>query len=90
MNAVRISISDTAVARFRRLPRQKQQLLKDKVAAMLEQELAQTETSGGNLSDFQSAMGMSDTDMVLTFGEDYLNEKGRSRKSFQRSINHIR
>lgn len=75
MNVVRIPINAAAIERFRRLPKQKQKLLKDKVAALLEQELNQSATGDGDMTDFQEAMGMTNIDMVLTFGESYLQEK---------------
>jgi hypothetical protein len=75
MNVVRIPVSERAAKRFRTLPKQEQNVLASKVTAMLEQELAQLETTSGNLTDFQDAMGMTNRDMILTFGEAYLTEK---------------
>jgi len=75
MNTISIPVSQGLVERFRQLPTQKQKLLKAKVATLLEQELAPSGATDMNLTDFQEAMNMSNNDMVLTFGEVYLNQR---------------
>ncbi|GAB3639920.1 hypothetical protein [Spirosoma arcticum] len=75
MNAVQIPLSEPAIERFQQLPKPKQALLKIKVAALLEQELGLAATTSEHLTAFQEAMQMTDEDMLLTFGADYLSAR---------------
>lgn len=73
MNVLTIPLSKPAIERFRQLPKPEQTLLKNKVAALLEQALANSTVE--NMAVFQEAMQMSNDDMLLTFGADYLSAR---------------
>lgn len=72
MTMVQIPITEQIAQRFHQLPRPQQQAITDKVALLLTQELNRVDIPAGTLHDFQDAMQMSDEDMRLTFGNDYL------------------
>ncbi|PRY34623.1 hypothetical protein CLV58_11616 [Spirosoma oryzae] len=72
MTTVQIPITEQVAQRFQQLPRPQQQAITDKVALLLIQELNRVDVPAGTLHDFQDAMRMSDEDMRLTFGNDYL------------------
>lgn len=75
MTTVQIPISEQVAQRFRSLPGPQQQAITNKVTSLLIQELEQIEAPTGTLSDFQEAMQMSDDDMRLTFGDEYLTQR---------------
>ncbi|MCP9756297.1 hypothetical protein EGI26_14125 [Lacihabitans sp. CCS-44] len=74
MSTVRIPISDTASNTLKRLSRQKQSIIRSRISSILEEEI-KNETSF-DLNDYQDVMNMTDREMLLTFGEEYLKNKG--------------
>ncbi|MCP9764735.1 hypothetical protein [Lacihabitans soyangensis] len=74
MSTIRIPISDTASNTLKRLSRQKQSIIRSRISSILEEEI-KNETLF-DLNDYQDVMNMTDREMLLTFGEDYLQNKG--------------
>ena len=74
MSTVRIPISDTAINTLKSLSRQKQSIIRSRISSILEEEI-KNETLF-NLNDYQQVMDFTDREMLLTFGEDYLLDKG--------------
>lgn len=74
MSTVRIPISDTASNNLKRLSRQKQSIIRSRISSILEEEI-KNETLF-DLNDYQDVMNMTDREMLLTFGEEYLKNKG--------------
>ena len=70
MSTIRIPISDTASNTLKRLSRQKQSIIRSRISSILEEEI-KNETLF-DLNDYQDVMNMTDREMLLTFGEDYL------------------
>lgn len=75
MATVQIPTTEQVAQRFSNLSRPQQQAITDKVTSLLIQELEQVDASSGTLIDFQEAMQMSDDDMRLTFGDEYLTQR---------------
>lgn len=73
MGVLQISVSDQAANLLQRLPPPELEVLKRQMTAWLEAKLqVQQDNNVFTLADFQEAMEMTDEDMVLTFGEEYL------------------
>lgn len=74
MSIVRIPISDTASNTLKRFSRQKQLTIRSRISEILEKEIKNEMVF--DLNDYQDVMNMTDKEMLSTFGEDYLLNKG--------------
>lgn len=72
MSTVRIPISDIAGNSLKKMPKEKQSAIRNRISSLLEQEINKSEQF--DLNDFQEVMEMSNQDMILTFGEEYLRK----------------